>query len=161
MIFRLPQEAALAAKRKKTDVVQLKLRIREALRSRLEAAAKKVDISLNSEMSRRLEESFQQSEIRLVIEALLGQWDDLEVLRALSVILRVNGERLWLGKDKEYAKKVVTAFSKVVAVYSGELESTEAAFPESQVRGSADQMAWAALLVTGFIAANYRDLKGQ
>jgi hypothetical protein len=45
-------------KRKKTDTVQFKLRIREALRSRLESEAKKHEISINAEMVRRLEASF-------------------------------------------------------------------------------------------------------
>ena len=38
------------SKRKKTDIVSLKLRIREVLRKRLEVAAKAEERSLNSEM---------------------------------------------------------------------------------------------------------------
>jgi integrase len=46
------------AKRKKTDFVQFKVRFREALRRRLEGAAKAQERSLNSEIVARLEESF-------------------------------------------------------------------------------------------------------
>jgi hypothetical protein len=47
------------AKRKKTDIVALKLRLTEELRRRLEVAAKDTERSLNSEMVFRLARSFQ------------------------------------------------------------------------------------------------------
>ena len=65
------------AKRKKTDTVQLKLRMREALRKRLETAARAEEISLNSEMIRRLENSFLMAQNAFLLEALL-------VLRVIS-----------------------------------------------------------------------------
>ena len=46
------------AKRAKTDVIQLKLRMREELRARLAADAKAHKLSLNSEIVKRLEASF-------------------------------------------------------------------------------------------------------
>jgi hypothetical protein len=49
-------------KRKKTDVVQLKLRLVEDLRKRLEIAAESEKRSLNSEIIARLEESFHRAE---------------------------------------------------------------------------------------------------
>jgi hypothetical protein len=49
--------------RKFSDIAQLKLRIREDLRRRLEQAAKKRDVSLNYEMTSRLAESFERSEM--------------------------------------------------------------------------------------------------
>jgi hypothetical protein len=49
--------------RKSSDIAQLKLRIREDLRHRLEQAAKKRDVSLNYEMTSRLAESFERSEM--------------------------------------------------------------------------------------------------
>jgi hypothetical protein len=45
------------AKRKKTDVIPLMLRLREELRKRLETAAKAEKRSLNAEITRRLEAS--------------------------------------------------------------------------------------------------------
>jgi hypothetical protein len=46
------------AKRKKTDIVPLMLRLRENLRKQLEIAAKAEDRSLNAEIVRRLESTF-------------------------------------------------------------------------------------------------------
>ena len=45
-------------KREKTQVVQFKLRIRESLRAKLEKSARQSGISINSEMERRLEASY-------------------------------------------------------------------------------------------------------
>jgi hypothetical protein len=50
--------ARAIARRKRTDIVALKLRLREALRKRLEVAAKGQERSLNSEIVARLEQSF-------------------------------------------------------------------------------------------------------
>ena len=52
--------------RKRTDTVALTLRVREDLRRRLEREAKKRDHSLNTEMVRRLEETFQPERDALV-----------------------------------------------------------------------------------------------
>lgn len=46
------------AKRKLTEVVKTNLRIREDLRRKLAAEAKRKEISLNREMATRLERSF-------------------------------------------------------------------------------------------------------
>jgi len=51
------------AKRKKTDIVALKLRLTEELRKRLEVAAKNDERSLNSEIVSRLAHSFQTQEL--------------------------------------------------------------------------------------------------
>jgi hypothetical protein len=56
------------AKRKKTDIVQLKVRLREALRGQLESAAKNQERSLNSEIVARLEESFRRAELASLAE---------------------------------------------------------------------------------------------
>jgi hypothetical protein len=53
------------AKRKHTDVVQLKLRVIESLRKKLEVAAKAEHRSLNSEIVHRLEESFASLDLSL------------------------------------------------------------------------------------------------
>jgi hypothetical protein len=45
-------------KRDKNQIVGLKLRIRESLRAKIEKAASASGISMNSEMERRLEQTF-------------------------------------------------------------------------------------------------------
>lgn len=47
----------MVVKRAKTDVINLKLRIREVLRGKLAASAKRHGVSLNTEISNRLEAS--------------------------------------------------------------------------------------------------------
>lgn len=48
--------------RKLSNVIQYKIRVREDLRRRLEAAAKRRDVSINFEMTSRLKESFEHEE---------------------------------------------------------------------------------------------------
>jgi hypothetical protein len=52
------------AARKSTDMVHLKLRFREELRRQVEESAKNRELSLNSEVIRRLEESFENDNWR-------------------------------------------------------------------------------------------------
>jgi hypothetical protein len=131
------------AKRKRTDVVKLQLRIREALRRRLEATASDQERSLNSEIAYRLESSFDQDRNSLLLE-LLAPGADLELLRSLAIILRRAGHD-WNTPPKSHA--VSEAISKLIAVLSGELEPTESSFPNRDEKGSADQLAWAAVWV--------------
>ena len=58
------------AKRAGTDIVQLKLRIRETVRARLAAAAKLNGVSLNSEIAKRLEASFTLPQLDELIDRL-------------------------------------------------------------------------------------------
>lgn len=63
--------------RKPSDTAQLKLRIREDLRRRLERAARKRAVSLNFEMTDRLKESFDreaQRTIDAVGSDIAGHW---------------------------------------------------------------------------------------
>jgi hypothetical protein len=55
--------------RKPTDTVQLNLRFSEALRRRLERAAKNNDCSLNAEIVDRLEKSFDLPELTKAVTA--------------------------------------------------------------------------------------------
>ena len=54
--------------RKPSESVQLKLRFSERLRMRIEQAAKKNDQSLNSEIVRRLEQSFERDDRAALIQ---------------------------------------------------------------------------------------------
>jgi hypothetical protein len=135
------------AKRKKTDIVQFKLRIREGLRRKLEAVANAEERSLNSEIAHRLENSFDQEKNSLVLEALLAPGVGLELIRNVGTILRGAG-RDWYNPPKSHA--VAEAISKVIAVLSGELRPVPESFPNRYVKGSADQLAFLAGLVRTF-----------
>jgi hypothetical protein len=143
------QEAALAVKRKKTDIAELKLRIREDLRFRIEKAAKAHDTSLNLEMCARLEQSFLQAENAMLLESLLAGGPSLWVLRAISVILRQVGED-WVA-DTARVQKVSNAIDKFMLVVGGVLPLTEDSFPDLKVNGSSDQLAYTALLSERFL----------
>jgi hypothetical protein len=93
--------------RKPTDTIQVNLRIKEAMRRRLEAAAKKRDVSLNFEMVDRLKGSFDQSahhtievaaaKIELAAEVAsvhLGHYAREQEIRTLLDDLREAGEAL-------------------------------------------------------------------
>ena len=54
-------------KRETSETAHFTLRIREDLRRRLEHAARKRDVSLNSEMTERLRSSFEQAELQAAI----------------------------------------------------------------------------------------------
>jgi len=71
-------------RRKKTDIVGLKLRLRESLRARIEAAAKAQERSLNNEVIARLEQSFDR-------ESLTRLRDQVE--KGLEAILVQNQRR--------------------------------------------------------------------
>ena len=79
------------SKRKKTDIVSLKLRIRETLRKRIETAAKAEERSLNSEMASRLANSFDRVRDSELLEVLLAPGDGLELLRAIATVLKMSG----------------------------------------------------------------------
>ena len=132
------------AKRKKTDIVQFKLRIREALRRRLEASATFEERSINSEIGHRLENSFEQEKNALILELLLARGAGLELIRAVASILSHAG-RDWNTPPKSHA--VSEAIRKFIAVLSGELEPIKNSFPNRNEKGSADQLAWPAVLV--------------
>lgn len=68
--------------RKPSAVLDYKLRIRETLRRRIEQSAKKRGVSINAEMSSRLERSYDQDRQRTIdetagdIAASWGRWGD-------------------------------------------------------------------------------------
>jgi hypothetical protein len=157
--LRSVQEAALAVKRKKTDIAELKLRIREDLRSRIEKAAKTSDRSLNQEMCARLEHSFLQAENRMLLESLLAGGPSLWVLRAISVILRQVGED-WVA-DTARVQKVAHAIDKFMLVVGGVLPLTEDSFPDLKVNGSSDQLAYTAVLSERFHLQFRRDVTAE
>ena len=73
------------ARRKKSATVQLKLRIKEELRSRLEKAAKTRDVSMNAEIWERLEKSFE-------FEDRFGGTLVADLLESIGAAMRSTGE---------------------------------------------------------------------
>jgi Arc-like DNA binding domain len=136
------------AKRKRTDVVKLQLRIREALRRRLEGVAKAEERSLNSEIVHRLENSFTEQRNSILLESLLAAGTGLELVRAVGIVLMVAG-RDWNAPPKSHA--VAEAISKIVAVLSHELRPDENSFPNWREEDSADQLAWFAVIKGGLL----------
>jgi hypothetical protein len=80
-----------AASRQPTDTAHVNLRIREHLRAKLAAEAERNQVSLNSEMMRRLEASFEDQHrahiaavaqrLGLIIGQLETAWQRLEATR--------------------------------------------------------------------------------
>ena len=77
------------AKRAGTDIIQLKLRIRETVRAQLAAAAKRNGVSLNSEIARRLEASFILPQLDELIDRMGAQLE----ARDTPLPLRTQKER--------------------------------------------------------------------
>jgi hypothetical protein len=59
--------------RKSTDIVKLQLRLPEALRRRLERAAKASDVSMNAVIVHKLENSFRMDDLNEQIKAAVGE----------------------------------------------------------------------------------------
>lgn len=76
--------------RKITDTVQLKLRIREDLRRRLEREAKKRSVSLNAEMADRIEQSFDQEDL---VNKMLGGEHTAIFLKVLGLMIQAVEHR--------------------------------------------------------------------
>jgi hypothetical protein len=94
-------------KRKKTDYVQFKIRLRESLRKQLEDAARVKDVSLNSEMVSRLEESFTRAsmqdernkmratvrdEVEKLTEKLTETWVEIASRTAVQSMRKIESE---------------------------------------------------------------------
>lgn len=147
------------AKRKKTDTVQLKLRIREVLRRKLEVSAKANEVSLNAEMVQRLESSYLQAANSQLLSSLLGEGRfGVDLHRAIATILTTAGPQWAL--NKQIARNVGDAIKKVIAVYSGDLEPTDSNFPLMQEKDTSDQMAWLAIMVHRFRFSVQHELSG-
>jgi Zn-dependent peptidase ImmA (M78 family) len=90
---------AKAPTRKSTDITQPKLRLREELRRKLERAAERLNVSLNAEMVRRLEQSFVRDEQQGALEMqrlwLQGKIEDQqEELEKMRVEMRALVEAI-------------------------------------------------------------------
>ena len=91
--------------RKPTDTVQFKLRFEEGLRSRVEKSANKRNVSINTEIIRRLEESFALEEVR---ERWQASWERdrktwLTMLRSIPHLQAENMAK-WKAQLDDLAK---------------------------------------------------------
>jgi hypothetical protein len=72
-----PEEGYPVIERKRTEIVQVNLRLRESLRRRLKREAEENNCTFNQEMVRRLEQSFQQQDQAAREAALLARLDEM------------------------------------------------------------------------------------
>ena len=133
----------MAKKRREAQLVQLKIRIRERLRQRLEYAAKQEEIPLSHEIVRRLENSFEQQELVILLEHMLAPGMSLDLFKALAGILADDPN--WQKSESRHV--LAAAIYKVIAAYIGELPVTRESFPErnEEVWG-VDKLAWDAIV---------------
>jgi hypothetical protein len=128
-------------KRRQGQLVQLKIRIRERLRERLGYAARQEEIPLSHEIVRRLENSFDQQQLFVLLEYMLAPGMSMDLFKALAGILADRPN--WQTSESRHA--IATAIYKVIAVYIGELSPGSESFPERNTSWSADKLAWDAL----------------
>jgi hypothetical protein len=115
------------AKREPSDDAQLKLRIKESLREKIETAARQNGVSLNAEMGARLEKSFDPenlvAEARREALAILGDAknvsiEDLKVRLAQAGFPKIRGMSgtIWLepGTKIEEFMQITPAVEMVI-----------------------------------------------
>ena len=105
------------ARRAQSDTVQLKTRMKEPLRAKLEAAAEEKGISLNAEAVQRLERSFFDEN---TAQYLLGfAAHSMMALRCLGdAVAKIEGEtgRTW-HEDWDTRQRVKAAFESILEVF--------------------------------------------
>ncbi|HUF80029.1 MAG TPA: Arc family DNA-binding protein, partial [Burkholderiales bacterium] len=85
------------AKRKLSDTVDIKLRMKEALRARVERAAGKRGVSMNAEMVSRLEQSFDDEDRIAHFRPLIYGRQLAAVLEVLGRVMRDTGQHVRLA----------------------------------------------------------------
>jgi len=111
--------------RKSTDTVAVTLRIREGLRYRLELAADNNAVSLNAEMERRLQNSFEIANTEALIQALVGGEPLAELLGAIAKAFDLR--RTWKegkGDIRGWPKTDMEAAYVALIIIFSELFST-------------------------------------
>ena len=102
--------------RKRTDTIKLQLRLSERLRRRIERAAAALECSMNAEIIKRLEQSFEQVD---KIEEILGGEYNVALFRmlagALGMVEAKAGSR-WSDPDNVKARgEIAQAIADVLA----------------------------------------------
>jgi hypothetical protein len=119
--------------KKPSDVVGLTLRLKEALRSELERSAKDRGVSLNSEVVRRLEQSFAAREAGDVAAAVA------RIIDAVGALNSLQGATVDLGRDVgpgELQNKAFGIVSSTIAIQRIILDAVEMLTPASQGGGA-------------------------
>lgn len=122
-------------KRKQTDTVDLKVRMKEPLRASLERAAKRRGVSMNAEAVNRLEQSFE-------IEDRFGGPRMVELMESVARIMKQTGEIAGHYESGKSAKRgqwlgMPYAFDQAISAANVALESFrppgEPVVPESTI----------------------------
>lgn len=146
-------------KRRKTETIQFKLRMREDLRRRLELAAKRDKISINNVIVQRLEDSFRLSRSEYVFDAMVGSAEGTELMLAIATVLKTAGSD-W-AESRQKSALVAEAINNAVALLIPLIASAEETAPQQdEKKMNAGELARLALLVRGFDTTNNRELSG-
>jgi hypothetical protein len=131
-------------KRKKAEVVQVNLRIREALRRQLKREAEENNRTFNQEMVQRITDSFLHDQNAVLLKVLLAPDDNVDflLLRMCATVIASAGKG-W-HEDKTRAANVVEALSRLAALF-GELVDPDT-FQRGE-EGSADELVYTAIKV--------------
>jgi hypothetical protein len=142
------------AKREKTATVQLKLRIREDLRRKLEKVAAGRDVSLNQEMADRLLQSFENTSVEALMEVVAGgAKHDVQMLSLVAGLMRANPR--WKTDPEKQARLLVAFPLFVKFCVTGALtdadvkEAMNAAYQKDPKHGSGSAGATQASVLTG------------
>jgi argonaute-like protein implicated in RNA metabolism and viral defense len=106
------------AKRPQTALVGLLVRMREPLRKKLEVAARKKGVSLNSELVGRLERSFQVDSVEEIFEAQraeIKRWADRS--RAIEKVI-VDSTTSWAEIKERLAEWMPERFARPTTLSS-------------------------------------------
>jgi Arc-like DNA binding domain len=103
------------ARREKDATVQVGLRVKESLRSKIEKSAKKSGVSMNAEIVRRLEKSFAPS-----VEEELR-----EAIRAVVIISDVYDKLLGTDPTDEEKQEIRSFMRAQTRMLAGRLEETK------------------------------------
>jgi hypothetical protein len=102
--------------RKPKEVVGVTLRIREELRRRIESSAKRSDVSLNAEIERRLQSSFELQNTASLIRVLVGGEVTADLLGAIARVFDLGGT--WTkhreGSDAANARREATYIALII-----------------------------------------------
>ena len=86
------------AQRKRTATIQLKVRMKEPVRGQLEKAAKARGVSMNAEIGKRLERSFE-------IEDRLGGPQLINLIETIASVMKLTGEYAALFESGNVMKR--------------------------------------------------------
>ena len=140
--------------REPTDIVEPKLRIRESLRAKLEAEATRQQTSLNAEMVRRLEDSFDDKpranlatalpdfatsaqDLRQIATRIETEWERLDATRTFLLLVDLLTEKIvnHAVRDEsggELPAQAWTDFSRDISVYARELRRMRASVDQQR-----------------------------